>query len=88
MKMIVTILNNEVVNTLAEILASAGFTTTHIDSTGGFFREGNSTLMVGVDDDQVEEALQLIRENSSSSVEPILRKATVFVLDVEHFEQI
>jgi len=88
MKMLVTILNDEDSVCVYEALHEANFTVTRIDSTGGFLRQGNSTLMIGADDTRVDEAIELINTQCSPSIEPIARRATVFVLNVEHFEQI
>ncbi len=88
MKMLVTILNDEDSECVYEALHNANFTVTRIDSTGGFLRQGNSTLMIGAADERVDDALDLINSQCSPSVEPIARRATVFVLNVEHFEEI
>ena len=32
-------------------------------SSGGFLQQGNATLLIGVDDDKVQEVIQVIREN-------------------------
>ncbi len=36
---------------------------TQIATTGGFFRQGNTTFMTGVADDEVDGVLELLREN-------------------------
>jgi uncharacterized protein YaaQ len=43
------------------------------------------TLLIGLNDDQVETAIQLMRGKLGSSDE---KKATVFVVPVERFEQV
>jgi uncharacterized protein YaaQ len=88
MKMIVTILRDEDSECVSETLAENGLFVTRIASSGGFLRQGRSTLMVGVEESKVDQAIQLINDSCTPSVEPMLRKATVFVLNVEHFEQI
>ncbi len=88
MKMLVTIINDEDSECVYGALHEADFSVTRIDSTGGFLRQGNSTLMIGVDDTRVDEAINTINTQCSPSVEPIAKRATVFVLNVEHFEQI
>ena len=88
MKMLVTILDDEDSGGVYEALHRANFTVTRIDSTGGFLRQGNSTLMIGADDARVDEAIALINTQCSPAVEALSRRATVYVLNVEHFEQI
>ena len=46
-----------------QALSAAGISVTKLASSGGFLQQGNSTLMIGVDDDRVEAALEVIREN-------------------------
>ncbi len=46
-----------------QALSAAGISVTKLASSGGFLQQGNSTLMIGVDDDRVETALEVIREN-------------------------
>jgi len=87
MKMIVAILKDEDAETVVQALMTSELYVTEIASTGGFLRQGSSTLMIGVDDESVDNAIQIININCSPSVEPMLKRATLFVLNVEHFEQ-
>jgi uncharacterized protein YaaQ len=88
MKMIVAILKDEDAEAVSQALIGMGLCVTRIASTGGFLRQGTSTIMVGVENEKVDEAIKVIQENCAPTVEPILRRATVFVFNVEHFEQI
>ena len=65
---------------------------TRLSTTGGFLRQGNVSLMVGVDETQVEDVLTIIRENTHKRsrggwwARPGKHQesaATVFVLDME-----
>lgn len=47
---------------LIEALSGAQFQATILASTGGFLREGNSTVLTGVQDQQVNEVLGIIQE--------------------------
>ncbi len=88
MKMILTIINDEDSQAVFDALHQAGFAVTRIDSTGGFFRLGNSTLMIGAEDERVDAAIEILNEHCLPNIEPAARRATIFVLNVEHFEQI
>ena len=88
MKMIVAILKDTDTDQVSQALIETGLCVTRIASTGGFLRQGRSTLMAGVEADKVDHAIHLINENCLLTVEPISRRATVFVLNVEHFEQL
>ena len=87
MKMIVAILQDEDTENVAQALINSNLCVTEIASTGGFLRQGSTTLMIGVEDETVDDAIQIINNNCTPSVEPMLKRATLFVLNVEHFEQ-
>jgi uncharacterized protein YaaQ len=46
-----------------QALSSAGISVTRLASSGGFLQQGNATLLIGVDDERVEQVVTLIREN-------------------------
>lgn len=85
MKLIISILRDIDHDAVSQALTSAGFRVTLIASTGGFWRRGNTTLLIGCDDEQVEHALQLVRQNVSPAAEAGTRHATIFVLKVDHY---
>ena len=87
MKMIVAIVRDEHAADVADALIDSELCVSRIASTGGFLRQGSSTMMIGVADDDVDQAIQIISEQCPPSVEPMLRRATLFVLNVEYFEQ-
>jgi uncharacterized protein YaaQ len=88
MKMIVAIIHDHDSEPVSHALIASGFRATRIASTGGFLRRGSSTLMIGVDDEKVDEAIQLLKENTTATDEPGGRRGTLFVLDVKNFTQI
>ncbi|HVH64387.1 MAG TPA: cyclic-di-AMP receptor [Candidatus Dormibacteraeota bacterium] len=63
MKLIIAVVQGEDAQKTVVALTDKGISSTRISSTGGFLQQGNVTLLIGVDDAQVPEALQLIREN-------------------------
>jgi len=62
MKLIMSIVNSDDARPLLDSLLRKGHRATVISSTGGFLREGNSTLLIVVDAAKVEEVLGTIRE--------------------------
>jgi uncharacterized protein YaaQ len=88
MKMIVALMKDEDTDNVTQAMAEVGLCVTRIASTGGFLRQGQSTLMIGVEEDLVDQTIQMINDNIAYTVEPVLKRATLFVLNVEHFEQI
>jgi uncharacterized protein YaaQ len=87
-RLVVAILRDAGGEDVLRALLEADFRVTRIASTGGFMRRGTSTLLVGVEKERVETAIQLIRENSAPAIDPGLKRATVFVLKVDQFEQV
>jgi len=87
MKMIVAILPDEDAEVVAQALTTSELSVNRIASTGGFLRLGSSTLMIGVEDQHIDEVIQIINNNCTLSVEPMLKRATLFILNVEYFEQ-
>ena len=85
MKLIIAILRDIDHDAVSQALTTAGFRVTMIASTGGFWRRGNTTLMVGCEDEQVEPALAVIRQSVSPTSEPGTRHATIFVIKVDQY---
>ena len=88
MKMILAIIRDEDNEMVSKGLVDAGFRVTRIASTGGFLRRGSSTLMIGVEDEKVDEAIQILKDNTTPTEEPGTKRVTLFVLNVAHFSQI
>lgn len=88
MKLILTIISDNNSDPVSQALITDGFRVTRIASTGGFFRRGSTTLLIGVSDDQVDAAIDVIRNNTGPSPDPTMKRATLFVVNVENFSQI
>lgn len=88
MKMIVAILRDSDSEPVSHALVQEGFRVTRIASTGGFLRRGSSTLMIGVADDQVDAAIEVVKNSAAPQVEAGVKRGTLFVLNVDHFTQI
>jgi len=88
MKLIIAIVHHTDGEEILQALTAAHFSVTRIASSGGFLRRGNATLLVGAPAEQVASAIQLIREHSTPPVDPGLKRATVFVLNVDRYEQV
>ena len=63
MKLIIAIVHERDKQRVGDALLQAGHTFTKIGSTGGFLRQGNATLLIGVDDERLDSALQIIRSS-------------------------
>ncbi len=87
MKLIIAILRDVDNEPVSHALTSASYRVTLIASTGGFLRRGSTTLLVGVDDEKLDDALTVIRGNLTEPSEPGQKRATIFVLKVDQFVQ-
>lgn len=65
MKLIIAIMSNEDSPVVSSALTKEHFSVTRLATTGGFLRAGNTTLLIGVEEKQVDRALELIKEYSS-----------------------
>ncbi len=63
MKLVMTVIHDKDQRHVQDSLLDGGFQFTNVASTGGFLREGNVTLMIGVDEDQVVQLIEVIRES-------------------------
>lgn len=88
MKMMIAVLRDEDSDKVLQELVEQSFGVTRIATTGGFFRRGNTTLIIGTEDEQVDQAIEVIRSRTSPPDDPTHRRATVFVLDVADFKKI
>jgi len=86
MKMIIIIVKDNDADALTQAFTAASFRVTRVASTGGFLRSGVVTLLLGVEDDQVESAIQTARDALPSQEGG--RRATLFVVPVHHYEQV
>ena len=87
MKLVIAILKDADSDPVVQALTSGQFRVTRIASTGGLLRRGVATLLVGVEDDKVEAAIQTIRAGTPTPA-PGEKRATVFVVNVDRYIQI
>jgi len=89
-KLVFAIVQDHEAADVIDALVMNEYRSTRISTVGGFLKRGNATLLVGTDDDQVENVLRLIRENTGHRADAGPRPGgvgTVFVLDVARFVQ-
>ncbi len=93
MKLILAIVRDDCAADITGALNEEGYRVTRVSSTGGFWRRGNVTLLIGVEEHEVEPVLSLIDnysgpcqggEGPSDEAHPPHR-STVFVLPVHRY---
>lgn len=110
MKLIMAIVQDQDSRAVLDALIADNYRATRVSTTGGFLVRGNSTILIGVQDEQVERVLDILRKHCHARrefVSPVLPLseaaaarhwvqplevevggATIFVLNVERFEQL
>lgn len=93
-KLIIAVVQNEDADAVVDALLEEEFRATRLASTGGFLRRGNTTLMIGADETQVDVVLDLISQHANATGEAPGEgqsqpaAATVFVLDLEEYQRL
>ncbi|MHB1392093.1 MAG: cyclic-di-AMP receptor [Clostridia bacterium] len=62
MKLVLAVVQDDDVDELMERLIKEKLSSTKLASTGGFLREGNTTLMIGVDKERVDSVITIIKD--------------------------
>ncbi len=108
MKLVVAIIQDRDTDAAVDALTKGGITVTRIATSGGFIRQGNTTLLTGVDEAQVTQVIDTLREachrrkmfmpmasgitdtayGLHNQIEVEIGGATIFVFDVDRFDQI
>jgi uncharacterized protein YaaQ len=86
MKMIIVIVQNHDADLLTRAFTAGNYRVTRVASTSGFMRSGVVTMLLGVEDPQVDAAIQVVRDALPSLEDK--KRATLFVVPVQHFEQV
>jgi uncharacterized protein YaaQ len=91
LKLALCIVHNRDRSRITDELVKAGFKFTVIGSTGGFLREGNTTILIGTEAEQVSTLQKLIGEICKSRDQLVnvmpFGGAVMFVMPVEQFHR-
>ena len=77
MKLVIAVVQDQDVNKLLAHLSESGHGATKLASTGGFLRQGNTTLLIGVEQNQVEQVVELIKDTCHSRKQLVTPMAAV-----------
>ena len=77
MKMVITIVQDKSSLDLIEALNEDGFRVTKLATTGGFLKEGNTTLMVGVDKEKVVDVIEITKRICSKREEIVVAEGNI-----------
>jgi uncharacterized protein YaaQ len=85
MKLMIAIVNDADYDRIARALTEGDYRVTVVASTGGLFRRGSSTLLIGLEEEKIDRAVEIIKMNSTSSEAAGAHKATIFVLNIKDY---
>ena len=77
-KLVIVITDDDEANTLIEKLVERGYPATKVSSTGGFLRKGSATILSGIEAEDVDLVLAIIRTECRARTEYIPAQATPF----------
>lgn len=87
MKLMIVIVRDQDADGVIQELLRLNYRVTRMASTGGFFRRGNVTLLIGVEAAKVDAVFETLHQVCCPA-DADQHRATVFVVDMPHFEQI
>jgi uncharacterized protein YaaQ len=91
-KLVIAVVHNEDARVLIDALLAHEYRATWLHSSGGFLKQSNATILVGVDEEKVEDVVGLVRANcrartqTVSPMPPIMEPGEFFMpypLEVE-----
>jgi uncharacterized protein YaaQ len=69
MKLIIAVVSNDDSHSLSNALTKENFAVTKLATTGGFLKIGNTTMLIGTENDRVEKCIEIIKEESKQRTE-------------------
>ena len=66
MKLILAIVSSDDSGELISVLTKNKFSVTKLATTGGFLRAGNTTVIIGVEEEKVEDVFSIIKSTCST----------------------
>jgi uncharacterized protein YaaQ len=70
-KLVVAIVHSEDAGALVDALLDREYRATRLHSSGGFLRQSNATVLLAVDDPQVAEVIDIVRDNCTSRTQVV-----------------
>lgn len=88
MKLVVAIVPDAQAGPVIDALVSQELRSTRINTSGGFLKRGNATILVGVEDERADDVLDILRSHAPEAAappDPTQSVGAVFVLNVARF---
>ena len=71
MKLVVAIVHSEDASALVAALLDKEFRATRLQSSGGFLKQSNATIILGVEENDVDEVMDIVRANCTSRTQVV-----------------
>ncbi|MBC8587276.1 cyclic-di-AMP receptor [Paratissierella segnis] len=94
MKLIIAIIQDEYINKVVKALMTKKIRATKLSSTGGFLKSGSTTLLIGIEETQVDEVVELIKGQVISKKvkdgenEITVGGANLFIMDIDKYVKV
>lgn len=96
MKLVIAIIQDEYISKVLKSLMAEKVRITKLSSTGGFLKSGNTTLLVGVENDKLDNLVEIIRKQCKSTKvkvkdgdsEITVGGANLFIMDIDQYIRI
>ena len=69
MKLVLAIVSNDDSSNVSAALNKSNFSVTKLSTTGGFLKAGNTTMIIGCDDDKVDSVIEILGSESKRRTE-------------------
>ena len=85
MKLLLSVLEDSAAGRVSDALIAGGFGVTRVNTSGGFLKRGNATLLVGVEDAAVDSAMTLMQAayTHTTGEAPASPGGPIFVVGIE-----
>ncbi len=87
MKIILAVIRDSDEAQVVEEMVNLGIRVTRMASTGGFLRRGNVTLMIGVEEEKLQEVTDLIKKTCTTA-DGFENRAVLFVLNAIDYRKV
>lgn len=87
MKLILAIIQDHIAQDVLNELSENKIRATRLSSTGGFFRKGNTTILIGIEEEKLDRVKEMILNISKNkeTVDDKTANTVMFVLNMDQF---
>lgn len=87
MKLILAIIQDHIAQDILNELSENKIRATKLSSTGGFFRKGNTTILIGIEEEKLDRVKEMILNISKNkeTVDDKTANTVMFILNMDQF---